>query len=244
MLRRSLRARGVLSTPNCDFLQPPLHMQVQEGLRRAGGAPRRAARWRRRRRSGTRPGRGAAGRRGRRRPAATRGRRPLPSPPRTSTVGPVRSTAQGAASASASAPQIQKPASFASASQSARLRTWATSRCSTAPAEALQVDRGHRRRAALRDHHPGRPGELGRAADRAEVARVLHLVERDDQRVLPAQHPHRVAVGIRIDLGDDPLVVRRPAEPLQLLRRRSPAPARPGARAASPAPPRATGWRP
>ena len=66
---------------------------------------------------------------------------------------------------------------------------------------------------------PGGAGRLGRAADGAEVARVLDLVEGDDQRALPAQQRVAVGVGIRIHLGDDALVVRRPAEPLQLLGR-------------------------
>ncbi len=73
-------------------------------------------------------------------------------------------------------------------------------------------------RAPLRHHHPGRPRELGRAADGTEVARVLHLVERDQQRVFPAQQPPRIPIGIRIDLSHDALVVGRPTEPLQLQR--------------------------
>ena len=65
---------------------------------------------------------------------------------------------------------------------------------------------------------PGRAGDLGRAADRAEVARVLDLVERDDQRIRALEQRVRVGVGIGIDLGDDPLVVRRAREPLELRR--------------------------
>ena len=53
----------------------------------------------------------------------------------------------------------------------------------------LAGDGGDRGRAALGDHDPGRAGELGRAADGAEVARVLHLVERDQQRPLPRSIP-------------------------------------------------------
>ncbi len=84
------------------------------------------------------------------------------------------------------------------------------------------------------DDDAGGAGELGRAADGAEVARVLDLVEGDDQRALAAQQ-QGVAVlrrGRRIDLGDDALVVGRAAQSSPALRSGSPAPARRGARAA------------
>ena len=47
------------------------------------------------------------------------------------------------------------------------------------------------RGAALADHDAVGPGALGRAADRAEVLRVLDLVERDDQRGGGAQEGGR-----------------------------------------------------
>ena len=47
----------------------------------------------------------------------------------------------------------------------------------------LADGRRHLGGAALGDHDAGRAGALGRAADRAEVLRVLDLVERDDQRL-------------------------------------------------------------
>ena len=73
---------------------------------------------------------------------------------------------------------------LASPSQSARLRTRATGRCSTAPAEALQtagVTSAERRSGSTT---PGAAGRLGHAADRAEVVRVLDLVEADHERVV------------------------------------------------------------
>ena len=49
----------------------------------------------------------------------------------------------------------------------------------------------HRRRdlgrPAAREHHPGRAHALRGPADRADVLRVLDLVERDDQRIRLAE---------------------------------------------------------
>src|ERR1044072_3052764 len=77
---------------------------------------------------------------------------------------------------------------------------------------------GDRGGTALGDHYPGGAGELGRAADGAQVAGILDLLEGDEEVPL-AQHAARVAIGIWIHLADDPLMVGRPAKPLQLLRR-------------------------
>ena len=82
----------------------------------------------------------------------------------------------------------------------------------------LADGRGHGGRAPLGDHDPGRAGHLGRAADRAEVVRVLDLVEGDDQGVRVGEQRARIGVGIGIDLGDDALVVGRAGQPLELRR--------------------------
>ena len=75
-------------------------------------------------------------------------------------------------------------------------RTRATGRCSTAPADALQAAGVTSARAALGDHHAGRAGRLGHAAHRAEVVRVLDLVERDHQRVVVDEQRGRVGVRV------------------------------------------------
>ena len=63
------------------------------------------------------------------------------------------------------------------------LRTRATAQVLDGAGRGL-ADRGrHLGGAALGDHDAGRAGALGGAADRAEVLRVLDLVERDDQRL-------------------------------------------------------------
>ena len=48
---------------------------------------------------------------------------------------------------------------------------------------------------------------LRRAAHRAQVARVLDLVEGDDQGIGAIEERARIGVGIGVDLGDHPLVV-------------------------------------
>ena len=100
-------------------------------------------------------------------------------------------------------------------------------------------------RPALADHDAGGAGGLGAPADRAEVARVLDLVERDDERVLGLEQRLGVRVRIGVDLGDDALVVGGAGEPGQLAPA-SVSSARPdrAGRGAGRAPPRATGLRP
>ena len=98
--------------------------------------------------------------------------------------------------------------------------------------------------AALRDDHAGRPGDLGRPADRPEVVRVLDLVEGDDEGARVAQQASRVGVGIRIDLGDHALVIGRAGEPGQLVGAQLGCRARRGAPGAARARASATGRRP
>ena len=63
---------------------------------------------------------------------------------------------------------------------------------------------------------PRRPGDLRRAADRPQVARVLDLVEGEEQARRRVSSERRVGVGVGIDLGDDALVVGRAGQPLEL----------------------------
>ena len=141
--------------------------------------------------------------------------------------------------ASASAPQIQKPAALASASQSARLRTWAICEVLDGAGRGLAGDGGDRGRAPLGDDD-ARPRRRTRPSGRRRRGCAGPGPGRGRRAARPrrAAAPRGSRVGIGIDLGDDALVVGRAAEPLQLLGGRSPAPARPGAPAASPAPPR------
>ena len=76
------------------------------------------------------------------------------------------------------------------------------------------------RGAPLGDHHSGRAGALGAAADGAEVLGVLDLVERDHQGLLAASQQLR-GVGIRIGLrlAHESLVLGRAAQALELRRR-------------------------
>src|SRR5580658_256899 len=66
-------------------------------------------------------------------------RRPVPSAPRTSTTGPLRSQASACISAAASAPTDQRPASFSSLSERTRLVTATTGVDSAAPAATLRA---------------------------------------------------------------------------------------------------------
>ena len=112
--------------------------------------------------------------------------------------------------------------------------------------------------AALGDHDPRRSRRLGNAAHGAQVVRVLHLVECDDQRLLVREQPGRVRVGVAVGLGADALVVGdcrhaprsrprrrcaarlpRPASPRTSAR--PPWPTRAGPRAGGRAAPRAPG---
>ena len=91
------------------------------------------------------------------------------------------------------------------------------------------------RGAALGDHDAGRAGALGGAADRAEVLRVLDLVERDEQRVGPARAARRRRVGVGARVGADPLMGARAAARARSPRRspmRDARPASHGSRAA------------
>jgi hypothetical protein len=71
--------------------------------------------------------------------------------------------------------------------------------------------------AALGDDDPAGAGELSGAADGAKVARVLDLIEGDDQGVVGTQQAAGIRIGIGIDFSDDTLVVGGSTEALQLL---------------------------
>ena len=79
-------------------------------------------------------------------------------------------------------------------------------RCSTAPAEALATAgvTSAARRSGITT--PVAPAHLGRAADRAQVLRVLDLVEHNDERVVGGKSSPRVGVGVVAGAGADALV--------------------------------------
>ena len=81
--------------------------------------------------------------------------------------------------------------------------------------------RRHLRRAPLGQHDPGAARALGHARHRPEVLRVLHLVEREHQRVVGVEQGIGVRVRIRADLGAQPLVVGRAAALARAPARRS-----------------------
>src|SRR5207253_501033 len=81
----------------------------------------------------------------------------------------------------------------------------------------LADHRSDLRRAALADHDAGGPGALGHAADRAEVAGVLDLVERDHEGVVAVEQLPRVGVTVGLDLGAHALVIARAAETREIV---------------------------
>ena len=92
----------------------------------------------------------------------------------------------------------------------------AIGRCSTAPGGRLRDGGRDMRGTPLGQQHARRAGGLGRAADRADVLRVLHLVEGDEQRVGRGEQIVQFGVRVRVDLSHDALVVGRAAALLEL----------------------------
>ncbi len=74
-------------------------------------------------------------------------------------------------------------------------------------------------RAAFVDHEAARARTLGGTGDRAEVLRVLHLVEHDDQRICACNRSRAPNVGVGASLRADALVGLRAARALDLLGR-------------------------
>ena len=58
----------------------------------------------------------------------------------------------------------------------------------------------------LGQHHTGSAGALGRAADRAEVLRILNLIQRDDQRLVACEQFLGLDVAELRHLGADALM--------------------------------------
>ena len=187
---RSLRPRALLGLPS-----PPW----PRGLAgRAAWPPRTAAPRRRPTRSASRPARGRESTTRRSQLSATRRRSPLPSLPSTSTTLPVRSTSlYGAGGARLGAVHPRARVAWPVASQSARFVTRATAQVLDRARRRLADGGGDRRRAPRRDHQPGGADGLGRAADRAQVAGVLDLVQRDHQGVRALEQRAGIGVGIR-----------------------------------------------
>ena len=216
-------------------LQPPLQCIGSAAL---ANAPRRAARWRRRRRSATRPRPRWAAPAGRRRPRRPGGGFPCPRRRARAPSGRSGRPPRAPPRRRRRRPRSRSPAAFASPSQSARLRTRAISRCSTAPADALQAAAVT---AAERRSGMTTPPAPANSAERQTAPRLRGSwtwSRATSSGVSPRSIAPRVGVGIGIDLGDDALVIGRAAEPLQLLRRGLRRPPDAMDRAASPARPR------
>ena len=129
--------------------------------------------------------RAAAARRAASQAPATRGRRPFPSAPEHQDDAAARSRARCRGPRARRPPRRrhQQPAALAVAQEvgevaHARDRQ-VLDRARPTPCTPPGVTSAERRSA---DHDARRARALGRAADRAEVLRVLDLVERDDQR--------------------------------------------------------------
>ena len=170
---------------------------------------------------GVRPARGGAARRARRSRRGPAAAGPAPSEPSTSTTRPVQSDVRvepGRAGLGTVDPGA--PPAWPRARKSARLRTRATRRCSTAPADARQTAgvTSAARRSGITT--PVAPAHSALRQIGAEVLRVLDLVERDHQRLSPARARSRgVGVGIGLDLADEPWWSGEPHSSLELRRR-------------------------
>src|SRR5439155_21087032 len=65
----------------------------------------------------------------------------------------------------------------------------------------------HRRRAVRREYDAARAGTFGAAANGAQVPRIAHLIEADDQRRPPRGELVRVRVAVRLAPRDDALMI-------------------------------------
>ena len=162
---------------------------------------------------------------------ATRGRRPLPSLPSTSTtpaprvVGLVVGTHRRRSRALPAPAGRRLPRSTSSRPRGPRAGSrpgCARGRRAGArrrPAEALQTAgvTSAARRSGITT--PAAPGALGGAADRAEVLRILDLVEGHQQRLGPREQLVGAGVGVGAGLGAHALVGAGAAAPLDLLGR-------------------------
>ena len=97
-------------------------------------------------------------------------------------------------------------------------RPGTSSRCSTAPAEALTADGAERRLAAGREDHAVDAGRLGAAQQRPDVLGILERVEDEDERRLARARSPRARISssdraaARPDDERDPLVAVEPGE--------------------------------
>ena len=132
--------------------------------------------------------------------------------------------------ASWSAATRRRPRAWSSRAVSPSPSTRARSRCSLAPAEALTAAARERSGAALGEDHAVDAGRLGGAQQRAEVGRVLEVLEDQQQRVVganrrPGEELGKVGESPLGDLQQDALV---PVEAGQLAGAGSGRSARPG----------------
>ena len=193
--------------------------------RRAGAPPRTAARRPRPRRSARRPSPAPGSRSARRSARRPGGAGRLPSLPSTRTTLPVRSVCgvrRSRRRRRRRRPRRRRP--WRGARHSARFVTRAIGRCSTAPAEAFAAAGVTERRAAARDHQPGRrPRPRPSAPPRRGCADPGPGRARRSAPSGRSSSASRVRIRVRVDLGDDALVVGRAGEPGAARPRRCPA---------------------
>ena len=94
--------------------------------------------------------------------------------------------------------------------------TTAIGRCSTAPADERATAGVTTAEPCAGTITPVAPAPSARPADGAEVARIGDAVEHGQQRALGRGQLVRVGVAVRLDAGDDALVVARARELRQL----------------------------
>ena len=150
---------------------------------------------------------------------------PLPSEPITSSNGSVASSKSSSdTEPSASRPATMNPAVAYSRRVRVRLVARATGSRAATPAEVRQATAVMPGRAPLRHHDPVPAERPDRADHRAEVARVGHPVQRDDQAGLgrlggQLQQLVGVGVGVRRHLQRDALVQRTAGDPVEVAAR-------------------------
>ena len=157
------------------------------------------------------PPAGAGSRRAGRSVSATRRRRPFPSLAEDEhhLARSGRRSVYGVSAPGLGARRSRRPASLARPSQSARFRTRAIGRCSTAPAEALQAAAVT---AAERRVGITTPAAPAASAERQTAPRLRGSWTWSSATTSASGRSSsapRVGVGIGVDLGDDPLVVGR-----------------------------------
>ena len=107
---------------------------------------------------------------------------PAPPHPRTRAIGPRRSTEESSRSPSGTAATVQMPDLSKLLDAADQVRDPGDGHVLDRPRRRLGRRRGHPGGPVPRHHHAVGPQRVGRPDDGAEVVRVLHAVEQDEQR--------------------------------------------------------------